>query len=541
MNTDINTATAGSKQRFSLKGFFTKLKNLGKNQDPTLPPDKQSHVTLIEYISIIIARTGLILTSTTLGSYASTFLYGCYYGQVGMDATEAGKWIAILAAITTALAFGVSAVVSLVSYKFRSKLGRYRHWYLFGAIPAAILVVLQFVVPDTAFGKTGYIIFKFIITILITIIIAGASGTEGLFTVGGNIVQVISPNQQEKKKVVTIQQLAYYLGYGGAYGGAFIFGLFFGDKKEMYLSLAIFAAVLMCVGCLMMGIFCKERIEPPKKEKKKIGKAAISFFKYKNYLSYHISRWATMFSMTGTMIMYLAAIVVGANNAAAFAIPSAIGTGVGVLLCTILLKKVRCTSLLKFVGFYTMVAGVLCFLTVYFGGFNWGYYITYFLFGMNFGLAELSESHWLVEINDFLEWKTGERQEAIQGVIPGWITSGLCWIRSGVLIPLVILPLIGYNTALEGDSLLEYMKAQPNYDSTCVWLLAFALFGISLMRLITALSIILLYRMPPDEQKKMYEELNVIRQKINMENKGEVVLEAAIEATEETTETEIQE
>lgn len=507
----------GLKQK--LKETGANLRSMGKNIDPNVPAEQQKNVTLKEYISIIIARMGLILTSTVLGSYSSTFLYGCYYSQLGMDSATVGQLVAVITTITTVLGFVISALVSAVTYKWRTKLGRYRHWYIFGAIPAALLVVLNFVVPDPGIGTVGFVTFKYVVMILLAVIVSGASGTAGFFTVGGNIVQVISPNQSEKKTVITIQQLAYYLGYGAAYGGAFIFGLFFGDRKEMYLCLSILSAVIMCVGCMMMGFFCKERIDAPMKEKVKITKSAVSFFKYKNYMAYHITRFATVFAMTGAMIMYLAAIVVGADKAAAFAIPSAIGTGVGVLICTIISKKVRCTRILQFAGIYTALAGVACFITVFFTGFGVGYYITYFLFGISFGLSELSENHWLVEINDYLEWKTGERQEAIQGVIPGWITSGLGWLKSGVLIPMVMLPLIGYATNAPGNnSYMEYMQQQPTYSSTCNWLLAFALFGVSLSRLATTLVITFMYRLNDDDRKQMFDELSVMRRKRAAEN-----------------------
>ena len=68
---------------------------------------------------------------------------------------------------------------------------------------------------------------------------------------GQNVAQVISPNPKEKKTVATVWQLSYYLGYGGAYLGTFVYGLFSDDKNAMYMTLAIVAAIVTAFGNLM--------------------------------------------------------------------------------------------------------------------------------------------------------------------------------------------------------------------------------------------------------------------------------------------------
>lgn len=500
-----------TKAKTGFKEKLLKLKNMGKNIDYKLPLNEQNHVRLIEYISLLIAKIGFAMSGTVIGSYASVFLYSYYFGAVGLDTGEAGKWLSLITIITTLAGFLISGLVSTITYKWKTKYGRYRQWYLMCSIPAAIVLVLNFVVPDPAIKTEGFVAFKLIIMLLLTVFfLNNANELGGFLTMGGNIIHVISPNQKEKKKIVVLQQIGYYIGYGGAYVAAAIFGVFYKDSKWMFLGLAIATACILVVGTLMVAIFCKERIDNAQKNKVKVTKDVLNLFKIKNYRAYHYARWSSFFAATGVMISYLAAIVVGSENAAAFALPSAIGTGIGVILCMLVSKKIKSTRILQIVGLYTPLSAILCFVTTYFTGFGSGYYITYFLFGLNFGFAELATNNWTVEFNDYLEWKTGKRQEAIQGIIPEWINQGLGLLKSGVIIPLVILPLIGYKTG-SGDSYLEFMKAQPGYEDTCNWLLAFALFGISITRLLNSFIITFLYKMPKNDEKLMIEELEVIR------------------------------
>ncbi len=488
----------------------SKLKEVlswGKNINPSIPLEQQRNVTLIEYISICLARIGSILVST-LSGLASTFAYEVYYGSINVGSDEIADINAIQTTITTVLAYAVGLIVAIVAHKWKTNWGRYRQWYLICLVPVFVLTILNYVVP-TDFDKQGMILFKYILAILSTIV----NAFNGL---GGNIPQVISPNFKEKKLVTTAWQFAYYLGYGGAYLYTFIFGEFSDNKRAMYMSLAVIAASVAAIGNIMCAFFCKERIELPKKEKVKLTGALFSLFKYKNYRAYYYIQWVNVLAMLGKMSTFLAAITVGSSKNLLLTLPTAIGTVVGIAICTKISKKLEPTKILKFVGLYSMVVAGIIFAIVYVTReFGMLFYIFYFLFGVGVGLQELSNSHFTVEFNDYLEWQTGERLEAVHGTVPGWINNVLNYLKE-LLIPYMLV-WIGYESS-NVDNLLETMKAKDTYWDTCLWLLCFLVFGYALANLFKAIILKFLYDVEGENKKKMYKELEEMRTKRHEEN-----------------------
>ena len=105
--------------------------------------------------------------------------------------------------------------------------------------------------------------------------------------------------------------------------------------------------------------------------------------------------------------------------------------------------------------------------------------------------------------------------EAVQGVIPGWISTALNYVKE-LAIPYMI-AWAGYMSSAEGD-LVKTMQAQPTYMDTCLWLLAFLLFGYTLANVIKAIVLKTMYDVEGEKKEQMYRELEVIRQKRHEEN-----------------------
>jgi Na+/melibiose symporter-like transporter len=200
---------------------------------------------------------------------------------------------------------------------------------------------------------------------------------------------------------------------------------------------------------------------------------------------------------------------------------------VGNLIATKLSKKHEPTKLLKFCGPYALIsAGVLfaiCFIEakfgiVFFKGWNSiFFYLFYFIFGIGIGIQELSNSHFNVEFLDYLEWQCGERMEAIQGIVPGWINSGCNYLKE-LAIPFMI-AWAGYLSSAEGD-LVATMQAQPTYLDTCLKILAFLLFGYTLSNVLKAIILKTSYDIEGDKKEQMYRELEVIRAERHKENEA---------------------
>ena len=482
-----------------------------------LPSDIGKNVTKFEYVCLMLARIGGQFGTTLTGTLAAAFLHELYFGPVGVGADEIASILALQTTLTTIASIGIGFVASIIVQKWKSRWGRYRQWYIICLVPIFTLTVLFFYVPK---GLTvqQMILFRYGVVLCQTVF-----NTFNNF--GQNVAQVISPNPKEKKTVATIWQLSYYLGYGAAYLGTFVYGLFSDDKNAMYMTLALVAAIVTAFGNLMCGLFCKERIELPKKNKVKISKELFKLFKYKNYRAYQFMQWVNTFAAIGRFSTYLVAITVGSSKNILLTIPSALGTVVGNVIATKLSKKYEPTKLLKFSGPYALIsASVLlgiCFVEakmglMFFSGWNSiFFYFFYFVFGIGIGIQELANSHFNVEYYDYLEWQTGDRMEAVQGIVPGWIQSALTYIKE-LLIPFMI-AWVGYQSSAEGD-LVATMQAQPTYMKTCLWLLAFLLFGYAISNTLKAIILKFSYDIEGEKKEQMYRELAEMRELRHIEN-----------------------
>lgn len=490
-----------------------------RKPENALPADTGKCVTKFEYVCLMLARIGGMFGTTLTGTLAAAFLHELYFGPVGVDSDRIAKIMAVQTTITTVAGIIIGLIVGVVVQKWKSRWGRYRQWYIICLIPIFTLTVLYFYVPQ-GWTVQQMTLFRYGIALCQTIF-------NAFNNVGQNVAQVISPNPKEKKTVATIWQLSYYIGYGAAYLGTFVYGMFSDDKNKMYMTLAIVAAIVTAFGNLMCGLFCKERIELPKKEKVKISKALFSLFKYRNYRAYQYMQWVNNFAALGKFSTFLAAITVGSSKNLLLTLPTAAGTVVGNLLTAKLSQKHEPTKLLKFCGPYAMVsAGVLfliCFAEakmglMFFSGWNSiFFYVFYFLFGVGIGIQELSNSHFNVEYYDYLEWQTGDRMEAIQGIVPGWINTGINYLKE-LAIPFLI-AWVGYQSSAEGD-LVKTMQAQPTYMRTCLWLLAFLVFGYALSNLLKALILKTLYSIEGEKKAEMYAELAEMRAERHKENEA---------------------
>ena len=496
-----------------------KRKNISANQPPQdlLLCNNGKYITRFEYICIVLSRIGGQFGATLTGTLAAAFLHELYFGPVGVNSDEIASILAVQSTLTTVLGIVIGAVSGVIVQKWKSRWGRYRQWYVICSVPVFLLTVLYFYVPE------GWTVQQ------MTLFRYGVACCQTVFNAfnnyGQNVVQVISPNHKEKKTVATIWQLSYYIGYGAAYLSTFIYGLFSDDKNKMYMTLAIVAATVTMLGNLMVGFFCKERIELPKKQKVKISKALFSLFKYRNYRAYHYMQWVNAFAWLGKMSTYLAAITVGSSKNLLLTLPTAIGTVVGNLIATKLGKKYEPTKRLKFCGPYSLISAFIlfgiCFFEArlgirFFEGWNSiFFYLFYFIFGIGIGIQELSNSHFNVEFLDYLEWQCGERMEAIQGIVPGWINSACNYLKD-LAIPFMI-AWAGYMSSAEGDLVLT-MQAQPTYLDTCLKILAFLLFGYTLANVLKAIILKTSYDVEGEKKEQMYLELEEIRAERHMEN-----------------------
>ena len=474
--------------------------------------NKKRYVTPIEYVSIGASRIGGMFSTTLTGTLATAFLHELYYGPAGVDSTDIAGKMAVQTTITTIASIVVALLSGFLVQKWKTKLGHYRQWYFINLIPMFALTVLFFWVPSSwSVEKMTY--WRYGVALCQTVF-------NAFNTLSQNIVQVISPDPKEKKTIATCWQLFYYIGYGGAYGATAIYGLFSDDKNAMYMRLALVSAIVAAIGNLLCGVFCKERVEIQPKGKEKVTKDLLSLFKYRNYRAYQYMTFAKVLQNLGKFSTYLAAITVGSSKNLLLTLPTAAGTVVGNLITTKISKKIESKKLLEISGYLSLVASLLVFgaafveskfgLYFYEGWNKWFFYVFYFMFGCTVGIQELSTSHFNVEYYDYLEWQTGQRMEAVQGIIPGWINSALSYVKD-LAIP-YLLVWIGYQSSAEGD-LVATMKALgfEAHMHTCLWLLAALVFGYAISLVMISLILHFFYDIEGEKKEQMYKELEIMR------------------------------
>ena len=496
-------------------------------------PEKK-YISKIEYVSLIVARIGGMFGTTLTGTLAATFLYELFFADFPqVDTKQIASISAAQTTIATVLGIIMPLVAGVIVQKWKTKWGRYRQWYLIIMIPYFLLTISFYWVPK------GWTVEQ--MTWLRYSIAAMQTVLNAFNTLSQNLIQVITPNSKEKKTVATIWQISYYLGYGLAYLSPEIFKLFIpkGDPRyaQRYVILTLFAAGMTLIGNLMCGLFCRERIELPKKEKTKLSKSLLQLFKYRNYRAYQYFTWVNVFAGLGKWSTLLAGITVGSSNVIFLTVPSAAGTVVGNLLCGVIAKKREPTKILKFCGVYSVAAAAVLFGLCYgekVMGINFWegktavlFYVFYFIFGVGVGFQELSMTHFAVEYYDYLEWQTGERLESVQGIIPGWINSAVTYAKD-LLIPFILV-WVAYPTSDDSSvELIDVIKARiasgelssGAFLNTCLWLLAFLVFGYALANLLRALILKLFYDVEGEKKARMYEELEEIRAKRHAENES---------------------
>ncbi len=198
-------------------------------------------------------------------------------------------------------------------------------------------------------------------------------------------------------------------------------------------------------------------------------------------------------------------------------------------------KKHEPTKILRVCGLYSFVAACVLFgicygekvagINFWEGGTAVFFYVFYFLFGVGIGFQELSTTHFNVEYFDYLEWKTGERMESVQGIIPGWVNSTLS-LGKDLMIP-VVLVWIAYPVSSDSTiELVDVVKArilsgeltQDAHLTTCMWLLGFYVFGYALSGLLRTFILKFFYDVEGEKKVQMYKDLEDIRSRRHEEN-----------------------
>ena len=106
------------------------------------------YITRFEYVCIVLARIGGMFGTTLTGTLAAAFLHELYFGPVGVSSDAIADILKIQSTLTTVLGIAIGAISGIIVQKWKTRWGRYRHWYIICLIPIFALTALYFYVPQ---------------------------------------------------------------------------------------------------------------------------------------------------------------------------------------------------------------------------------------------------------------------------------------------------------------------------------------------------------------------------------------------------------
>ena len=118
-----------------------------KNESPLLTTEGK-YISKFEYFCVLLSRAGGMFGTTLTGSLAAAFLHELYYGPVGVDSNGVAEILAVQTTITTICSILIGILAGVLVQKWKTGLGRYRHWYFICLIPMFVLTVSYFYVPQ---------------------------------------------------------------------------------------------------------------------------------------------------------------------------------------------------------------------------------------------------------------------------------------------------------------------------------------------------------------------------------------------------------
>lgn len=436
-------------------------------------------------------------------SYNSFFLTSALFAGWDYE-KDIAPVLVVLGVVNIVLGYVVSPIVGMLVARTETKWGRYRPYLALSMLPVMILNIMAFWCPG-GLTRNGAIIYHFARTLL-------ATAFGYIYNQGENIRQVITGNSEERKNLIALTSIINSAAYAVPVILVKLFSYAFEQLIQLYFVLSIVISALMLLANVLCFIFSRERI-PYTPAKVKLNTATLEPFKHKPFLIYQVSTWFQQLGISGLVTTYLAAVVVGEENYVKFAIPTAVGTIVGLLVCNVFLRiGIQAVTMMRFVGVYCLSVAIILTIIGPFAGTL--FYVFYFMFGMTFGFFNVLPGLIQADVNDYLEWKTGQRIEAASSVFADYIKNGIRSVVTQVVFPYMLV-WAGYQAASEvGQSVYDANLA--NQERTARILLFY-------MAVITGAGYFLgsiaywFYDLSGEKKQRMLDELKVSREQISEE------------------------
>lgn len=336
--------------------------------------------------------------------------------------------------------------------------GKFRPLVIYAAVPCGIFTVLTFITPK---GLSGTWLFIYLITVAV---LYGAATSFG--NVINMVAVVMTPNHKERDKIISFRSISSAIGNSAPLVIILVVGFFVESAEWQYIVTASLCGVLGAI-TMFFGMKCvKERISYSA-EKKNPLEGYGDVLKNKYAWTIIISEFLKSFrSIASYMGVFLAAALLGSKSKfLLFGLPTGIGTAVGMLVISMLLKKFNSKTLYIASGIYSVIANTAAFAIgyIYFNHPSKVLQIVFiaflFLIGLQFGASNLLPSMFQADVLESLELKTGKRLDA---TLP--FVIGIGTLISGTIAQ-TLSPKILYGE----NSIIQYIQAteaNPNPEQS---------------------------------------------------------------------------
>ena len=422
---------------------------------------KTPNVKMKEFILYLVAVFFYTNMTGMVGAYRNAYIVNV----LKLPESQASLFNVLVSVIPFFLNF---VIAMYIDGRKVGKAGKFRPLGMLVAIPMGIVLMLTFWAPK---GLSGTVLFIYIVTVAIMWAVCCTFGNSF------NMVAVVmSPEMKERDKIISFRGIVSSVGNSAPLVIILVIAAFTKDEGMQYILTAALCSVVGIITMLIGMKAVRERVNyTAEKRNPLMGFKDILTNKYAWVVI--VSEFLKNFRQVSTYVgVFLAAALLGSTSKyLLFALPTGVGTAVGMLVINFLLKKFNSKVLYIASGIYSVVINSIAFAIgyLYFKSPNPVYQVIFivflFLIGLQFGASNLLPAMFQADVLETIELKTGKRLDASLPVVIniGTLISGA--IGSGLA------PILMYGT----HSIIQYVQPtelDPNpvqSFKTKIWLLFF--------------------------------------------------------------------
>ncbi|MDR1464494.1 MAG: MFS transporter [Oscillospiraceae bacterium] len=400
---------------------------------------------------------------------------------------------------------------------------KFKPLVLMTCVPAGVFAVLMYYTPGQLSDLSVTLMTAY--QVAVTLLYNASTYFAGTFN---HIAVVISPNQRERDKVISFRGIASAIGNSAPLVVVLVIGLLrkpgiITTEAMMYIVSAALCAAVGTLTLLLAMRTVKERVAySPKPQNPLLG--YLDVLKNRHAWLLLASEFIKGFRGVSTYmeVFLVVALLNDPAKKILLLLPTGIGTFVGMLIVSALLKRFNSRQIYMASGVYSILANI-CAFSAGLASFRHPGEIVYqivffaflFLIGLQFGASNILPSMFQADVLEDLEAKTHKRLEASLG-----LTVSLGSTASGTIVQ-ILGPLILY-----GASALNFIHYKPPMeqiidgvkktvyldqdDRTKIMLLAVFTFGQGIFMLLCAAPF-LFYRLTGERKAKIHEKVLAYR------------------------------